>query len=318
MSAPEVVFGAAAYATETHPLRVRPGTHAAAVQPPGADRRAGGDARLPERWPGRHRLGPVDDSCRALRVRHRSRSSPAPSGRRGSRPSPASWRRKTSSSTASSSRCRRGPSTRAPSSSRTRRCGSVASDPATLSGRPSAGLGMLFFALKADPESLRASIRAYRDNIGDAEPICGAVNNQTAGFVNGLCGRDSRRRAPPGGRQDGRAHLPRQHPHARRGGPTGRPRRAMPTSPRAKPRTFYDAITADRKAVADSLLEGGFVMAGDPERLRPHPRLLLRGGRRPGDHPHADGQRPARADHGVDRADRHRADPEVPVTPPPM
>ena len=28
---------------------------------------------------------------------------------------------------------------------------------------------------------------------------------------------------------------------------------------------FYDAITADPKAVADSLLAGGFVMAGTPE-----------------------------------------------------
>jgi alkanesulfonate monooxygenase SsuD/methylene tetrahydromethanopterin reductase-like flavin-dependent oxidoreductase (luciferase family) len=32
---------------------------------------------------------------------------------------------------------------------------------------------------------------------------------------------------------------------------------------------FYDAIEADPQAVADSLLEGGFVMAGTPDDCRP-------------------------------------------------
>jgi len=52
------------------------------------------------------------------------------------------------------------------------------------------GLGMLFFARKTDYDGLAASTAAYHANIAEAEPICGMVNKQTAGFVNGLCSYD--------------------------------------------------------------------------------------------------------------------------------
>ena len=49
------------------------------------------------------------------------------------------------------------------------------------------GLGMLFFALDTTADGLSSSIAAYRDAIDDAEPfVPGGVNNQTAGFINGL------------------------------------------------------------------------------------------------------------------------------------
>ena len=126
------------------------------------------------------------------------------------------------------------------------------------------GLGMLFFAIKADPAGLKDSIRAYKDNIVNASPFCGAVNNQTAGFVNGLCSRD---------RDEIRQlaaiktveHTYHGNIHMLTGWPgdVAPPSYAHVTS--GDTQMFYDAIQADKQAVADALLEGGFVMAGTPE-----------------------------------------------------
>jgi alkanesulfonate monooxygenase SsuD/methylene tetrahydromethanopterin reductase-like flavin-dependent oxidoreductase (luciferase family) len=129
------------------------------------------------------------------------------------------------------------------------------------------GLGMLFFAIKADPDGLRESIAAYRDAIGSAEPICGSVNNQTAGFVNGLCGRD----------RDAVRHLAAsktvEHTlhgsqHMIDGWPDGVAPKSYAHVTHGENKKLLDAIIADRDAVADSLLEGGFVMAGDVDDCR--------------------------------------------------
>jgi alkanesulfonate monooxygenase SsuD/methylene tetrahydromethanopterin reductase-like flavin-dependent oxidoreductase (luciferase family) len=57
------------------------------------------------------------------------------------------------------------------------------------------GLGMLFFAQSTAPKELASTIRAYRENIAAAKPLVpGGVNDQTAGFVNGLVTRDPSQR----------------------------------------------------------------------------------------------------------------------------
>jgi alkanesulfonate monooxygenase SsuD/methylene tetrahydromethanopterin reductase-like flavin-dependent oxidoreductase (luciferase family) len=126
------------------------------------------------------------------------------------------------------------------------------------------GLGMLFFALKADPGSLTASIAAYKENIGQAEPICGAVNNQTAGFVNGLCGydRDAVRSIAAAKTVE---HTFAGNLHMLNGWPGDTPTPSYAHVGAGETKMFYDAIKADPQAVADSLLEGGFVMAGTAE-----------------------------------------------------
>jgi alkanesulfonate monooxygenase SsuD/methylene tetrahydromethanopterin reductase-like flavin-dependent oxidoreductase (luciferase family) len=127
-----------------------------------------------------------------------------------------------------------------------------------------AGLGMLFFALKAEPEALRESIKAYKDNIGNAQPYCGVVNNQTAGFVNGLCSYDRDEV-----RQLAAIKTVEHTYHGNIHMLTGWPDNVAPPSyahvTAGETQMFYDAITADKQAVADSLLEGGFVMAGNPD-----------------------------------------------------
>jgi alkanesulfonate monooxygenase SsuD/methylene tetrahydromethanopterin reductase-like flavin-dependent oxidoreductase (luciferase family) len=131
-----------------------------------------------------------------------------------------------------------------------------------------AGLGMLFFATKADPESLRESVRAYRENIGHAEPfVPGGVNNQTAGFVNGLCGtdRDAVRQLAAWNSAEHTLHGAKW---MLTGWPDDRPTSSY-AHVRGDTKAFYDAIVADHQLVADDLLEGGFVMAGTPEDCKP-------------------------------------------------
>jgi alkanesulfonate monooxygenase SsuD/methylene tetrahydromethanopterin reductase-like flavin-dependent oxidoreductase (luciferase family) len=131
------------------------------------------------------------------------------------------------------------------------------------------GLGMLFFALKAEPEALRESIQAYRDNIGQANPfVPGGVNNQTAGFVNGLCSydRDEIRRLAATKTVE---HTYHGNIHMLTGWPDDTPPPSYAHVASGDTKMFYDAIQADPQAVADSLLEGGFVMAGTPEDCAP-------------------------------------------------
>jgi alkanesulfonate monooxygenase SsuD/methylene tetrahydromethanopterin reductase-like flavin-dependent oxidoreductase (luciferase family) len=130
------------------------------------------------------------------------------------------------------------------------------------------GLGMLFFAVQADPESLRSSVQAYRDNIGNAKPICGQVNNALAGFVNGLCGhdRDEVRRLAAIKTVEHSFHG--SH-HMLTGWPETGPTPSYAHVTTGGPAAMYEAIKADKEAVAEGLLEGGFVMAGTPEDCRP-------------------------------------------------
>ncbi|MBL7496638.1 LLM class flavin-dependent oxidoreductase [Frankia sp. CNm7] len=126
------------------------------------------------------------------------------------------------------------------------------------------GLGMLFFALKADPPSLEASIAAYKENITSAEPICGVVNNQTAGFVNGLCSYD-RAAVRTLAAEKTVEHTFAGNQYMLNGWPDGAPTKSYAHVGAGETKMFFDAISADPKAVADGLLEGGFVMAGTPE-----------------------------------------------------
>jgi alkanesulfonate monooxygenase SsuD/methylene tetrahydromethanopterin reductase-like flavin-dependent oxidoreductase (luciferase family) len=129
------------------------------------------------------------------------------------------------------------------------------------------GLGMLFFALQAEPESLKESIRAYKENIGNAKSVTGAVNNQTAGFVNGLCTRN------PAERDAVRAIAARrvvEHTyhgchHMLTGWPNDEATPSYAHVTTSDSKVLFDAITADAQAVADGLLSSGFIMAGTPD-----------------------------------------------------
>ena len=126
------------------------------------------------------------------------------------------------------------------------------------------GLGMLFFALKAEPEALRESIQAYRDNIGQAQPFCGVVNNQTAGFVNGLCSydRDEVRLLAARNMVE---HTFHGSEYMLNGWPGGEPSSSYAHVAAGETQIFHDAIAADREAVAQGMIEAGMVMAGTPE-----------------------------------------------------
>lgn len=130
------------------------------------------------------------------------------------------------------------------------------------------GLGMLFFAHKADLEMLAASTAAYKAAIADAEPLYGVVNNQTAGFVNGLCGRD---------REIVRAlaaaktveHTLHGSVYMLNGWPDGGPPPSYAHVAAGDTKQLHDAILHDPNQVAQSMLDGGFVMAGSPDDCRP-------------------------------------------------
>ena len=124
------------------------------------------------------------------------------------------------------------------------------------------GLGMLFFAHQADFETLSTSTEAYRANIGSAEPICGVVNNQTAGFVNGLCSydRDTVRTLAAVKTVE---HTYHGSTHMTEGWPGGEP---TPSYAHIGGVAWIkDAIKMDRESVENFMLEGGFAMAGNPE-----------------------------------------------------
>lgn len=126
------------------------------------------------------------------------------------------------------------------------------------------GLGMLFFAHKADFDVLRESTKAYRDNIGSAKTPYGVVNNQTAGFVNGLCGRDrdaTRKLAAINTVE----HSYHGAKYMLSGWPNDVPTPGYAHVTGGETKMLYDAITADKQGVADLLMEEGFIMAGTPE-----------------------------------------------------
>lgn len=130
------------------------------------------------------------------------------------------------------------------------------------------GLGMLFFAHRTDQEVLKQSIAAYKDKIGDARPFAGAVNNQTAGFVNGLCSydRDAVRKLAALKTAE---HTFHGCDHMLHGWPEAGPPSSYAHVTAGETKMIYDAVKADKQAVADMMLEGGFVMAGEPADMAP-------------------------------------------------
>jgi alkanesulfonate monooxygenase SsuD/methylene tetrahydromethanopterin reductase-like flavin-dependent oxidoreductase (luciferase family) len=131
------------------------------------------------------------------------------------------------------------------------------------------GLGMLFFAINTAPEALSESIAAYRANIGNAQPYAGGVNNQVAGFVNSLC-------AEPEKRDEIRwLAATKMVEHTRHGShfmTTGWPDpENIPPSYahvfQGDTMDFKKAIEADPDGVAQGLLDSGMVAAGTPDDL---------------------------------------------------
>ncbi len=164
------------------------------------------------------------------------------------------------------------------------------------------GLGLLFFAIRANPESLRSSIDAYKAAIDSAEPFCGLVNNQTAGFVNGLCSYD-REAIRQLAAIKTVEHSLHGSTHMLTGWPDNTPTPSYAHVQRGDTMEFHLAARDQPQALADSLLEGGFVMAGTPEDCAPNSGRLPCRRRRPGHNPYANGQCPPRPYHGVHRTD---------------
>jgi len=131
------------------------------------------------------------------------------------------------------------------------------------------GLGMLFFAHNTAPEALESTVAAYREHIGTATPIVpGGVNDQTAGFVNGLLTRDEARRMRT--RELAAACTVEHTRHGSTWMKEGWP------NPEKLPDAYahiggegvtglLHAIESDPEGVAAGMLEAGFVVAGTPE-----------------------------------------------------
>ena len=128
------------------------------------------------------------------------------------------------------------------------------------------GLGMIFFANNTAPEALRDSIKAYRDNIGNAVPfVPGGVNNQVAGFVNSLCTNDAADRDRV--RWLAATKMCEHTLHGSTYMTTGWPDKDnMPSSyahvMSGETDMFHEAIKANPEAVAQGMLDSGMVAAG--------------------------------------------------------
>ncbi len=128
----------------------------------------------------------------------------------------------------------------------------------------SLGFGFVFFAQQTNVDILRESVRAYKERIDDATPISpkGAVNNQTAGFVQGLCGAE--------GGATRRLAIPAVVEHTYRGNlaMTGWPDPEHPPTEYAHTTEVLEmrrAIEADAEAFGQYLHQAGHIMAGTPE-----------------------------------------------------
>ena len=126
------------------------------------------------------------------------------------------------------------------------------------------GLGMLFFAHKTDYDGLREATEAYHANIDDAVPICGAVNKQTAGFINGLCSydRDTVRELAAFKTVE---HTSHGQDWMANGWPDGQATPSYAHVTGGDIAMLREAIKGDRKVIQDFMVEEGFVMAGNPE-----------------------------------------------------
>jgi alkanesulfonate monooxygenase SsuD/methylene tetrahydromethanopterin reductase-like flavin-dependent oxidoreductase (luciferase family) len=130
------------------------------------------------------------------------------------------------------------------------------------------GLGMLFFANNTAPEALESSISAYRSNIDKADPfVPGGVNNQTAGFINCLCTLDETQRDRI--RWLAATKMVEHTLHGSIYMTTGWPDpENVPASyahvTSGDTTMFLKAIQADPDAVAQQMLDAGMVAAGTP------------------------------------------------------
>ena len=131
------------------------------------------------------------------------------------------------------------------------------------------GLGMLFFANNTAPEALRESVVAYKEHIGSAQPfVPGGVNDQVAGFVNVLCTDDASDRDRI--RMLAASKAVEHTLHGATYMTTGWPDEAnLPPSyahvGSGDTMMFRAAIEADPDGVARGMLDAGMVAAGTPD-----------------------------------------------------
>ncbi|MBI3743271.1 MAG: LLM class flavin-dependent oxidoreductase [Chloroflexi bacterium] len=120
------------------------------------------------------------------------------------------------------------------------------------------GLGVLFFASGIAPEFLDDKVKIYRNEIKNAQPVGGFVNNQLAGFTSGLCGEDDAETKKTGGAAAFWYNM--------KGFSVSRwPKGQQP------PRTYEytkDMWTGEEQARAggyEAMIKSGTIMVGDPE-----------------------------------------------------
>jgi len=122
-----------------------------------------------------------------------------------------------------------------------------------------AGLGVLFFAAGIAPEVLDDKVKAYRQEIKNAKPIAGYVNNALAGFTSGLCGEDDAEAKKTGGEAAFWYNM--------KGMQVSRwPKGVQP------PRTYEYTLEMGwkgeeglRQGGVQGLIQSGSIMVGDPE-----------------------------------------------------
>ena len=126
------------------------------------------------------------------------------------------------------------------------------------------GLGMLFFTHKADYESIAASTEAYHANIDKAQPPYGVVNNQTAGFIHALCGmdRDVVRELAADRMIE---HIAHGTAFMMEGWPGDQPTPSFGhLTPGGDVAMMREAVKNDRQGFAKMILDEDFIMAGTP------------------------------------------------------
>jgi len=135
------------------------------------------------------------------------------------------------------------------------------------------GLGMLFFAQNTTPAALASTVATYREHIGAARPIVpGGINDQTAGFVNGLITRDPSTRERI--RALAAASTVEHTRHGSRWMTEGWPDAEKLPDAYAhigggQVAGLLGAIETDAEGVASGMLEAGFVAAGTADDVIP-------------------------------------------------
>ena len=135
------------------------------------------------------------------------------------------------------------------------------------------GLGMLFFALDTAPEALRASIEAYHAAVARAQPFHpGGTNAQTAGFIQGLVTDDAADRDRIRELAARRAVEHQMHGSAYMTEGWPDPEDVPASYAHIRGDSVEGALAMIREnpeAVAQAALEQGFVAAGTPDDVAP-------------------------------------------------